>query len=107
MTGTSFIPTMVAVIVIVRFKRFINRFRETGTTSPQTAKTLEELNLKHRFIFKRLLMRNVLIETYADRYYLDEQNLLKYNNKRRMIMFTVILALAILIIIDTLFLNNQ
>jgi hypothetical protein len=105
MTGTSFIPTLIAVIIVVRIRKYISRFSETGTTSPATAKTLEELNLKQRLIFYRLLRRKVIIESSPKRYYLHEENLISYNNTRRMIMLVVILIIATVILLDFLYLN--
>jgi hypothetical protein len=105
MTGTSIIPTIVAVVIITKIKKFINRFKETGTISPQTAKTLDQLNLERRFIYRKLFKHEVIIESSANRFYLHEGNLIEYNNKRRMVMFIIISILAIIILVDSLYIH--
>jgi uncharacterized membrane-anchored protein len=105
MTGTSFIPIIVAVIVVIRFHRFISRFKDSGTTTPKTAKTLEELNLKRRLIFNRLLYRRVLIEISSERYYLNEENLIEYYKARRIRMIVISGILILIILIDALVMN--
>lgn len=105
MTGTSTIPGMVAIIVALRFKFFVRRFTDTGTTNPQSAKTLEELNLRRRMFFNRLLNRGVLIETSPGRYYLDENNLIEYKKVRRT-WALIILGILILIILFDSYLFN-
>jgi hypothetical protein len=90
---------MVAVIVVVRFKKLINKFRESGTTSPRTAKTLADLNIYPRRMFNRLLRRGVINEAGSERYYLNEGNLDEYNQVRRirvMIIFGVLILLFLL-----------
>jgi hypothetical protein len=103
MTGASFLPPMIAIIIIAKIRKVIRRFKETGSTSPQTAKTLEELNVDYRFAFRKMLKREIIIEASPNRYYLNEENLAGYNNTRRMIMLVVILLLALVIIADTFF----
>jgi hypothetical protein len=105
MTGTPFVPIMVAVIIVVKIKKLIQRFIDTGTTSPPAAKTPEELNIRTSFLFQRLMRRKVLVETYANRFYLDEEALQEYNNTRRKIMFIVILIIVLLVFFDYLYLR--
>ena len=105
MTGTPFFPGIIAVIIVVKIKKLIQRFIETGTTSPPAAKTPEELNIRTSLLFQRLLRRKVLVETYANRFYLDEEALQEYNNKRRKIIYIVILIIALLILFDFLYLS--
>jgi hypothetical protein len=103
MTGASFLPPMIAIIIIAKIRKFIRRFKETGTTSPQNAKTLEELNIDRRFAFRKMLKQGVIIEASPNKYYLHEENLAGYNNTRRMIMLVMILIIALIIIADTFF----
>ena len=104
MTSTYHIPifvaVMIAIIVAAKFKKLINKFIDSGTTTPKKANTLEYLNLKPRLIFKRLLNRGVIIETGSERYYLNEEHLAKYNKIRRVRMMIIIGVLIILIILD-------
>lgn len=89
MTGTSFIPIIVAIIVVAKNKKIINRFKNTDTTTADTAKTLEELNIKRRLIFNKLFNRSILIKT-----------------KKRMILIPVIVFLLILLIFMDVFLTK-
>lgn len=44
---------------------------KVGATSPKTARTYEDLNIKHKRTFNNLLKRDVIIKT-GDKYYLDK-----------------------------------
>jgi hypothetical protein len=107
MTGTSTIPVMAAIIVALRFRLFVRRFIDTGTTNPQAAKTPEELNIRRRILFNRLLHRGVLIETSPGRFYLDEINLIEYKKVRRTWALIILGILIIIILLDLLLVNNQ
>ena len=100
MNGTSFLPALVAILILVRIRKIIEKFKSTNTKSPGASKTLDVLNIKRSFIFKRLLKRGVLIETNYNRFYLDEENLITYNNRRRRIMIAVVLVMIILILVE-------
>jgi uncharacterized membrane-anchored protein len=93
-----FIPILIVIIVVVKFKRYINRFKDTGTTTPETAKSLEELNLRHWLIFNRLIRQNVIINIGAERYYLHEENFEKYTKAKRTRVL-IIFAFLILILL--------
>lgn len=99
MTGTSFIPIMVAIIVVVKRRILINRFRDTNTTTAYTAKTPEELNFSRRLSFNKLFIHNIIVEV-GGKYYLDEQRLIEYRSKRIMILIPVLIILILLILLD-------
>lgn len=105
MTGTSFIPAMIVAIIVVRTKKIINQFKQTGTTSPQNAKTIGELGIRGNLIFRKLVRRGVLKEAAPERFYLSEENLDDYLRTRRLRAFLVLAILLVLIIIDVLFLH--
>ncbi|WP_436951419.1 hypothetical protein [Staphylococcus shinii] len=46
-------------------------------TSPQNAKTYDDLNIKHKRTFNNLLKKEVIIQI-ADKYYLDEDAWVKF-----------------------------
>lgn len=100
------IPVSTAIIVVVivaaQFRKLISRFRDSGTTSPRTAKTIEELNIRHMRMFKRLLNRGVINEAGSGRYYLNETNLDEYHQARR-IRVMIILGILILLFLIALF----
>jgi len=107
MTGISFIPVMIVIIIVIRFKKIINQFKVTGTTTPRAAKTLLELNIRNSLIFKNLVRRNVIVEISPDRFYLQEDHLDEYIRARRMRMLLTIGILILLILIDTFFTHNH
>jgi len=99
MTGTSSIPIIIEIIVIIKRRILINRFRDTNTTAAFTAKTLEELNLSRQLSFYKLFIRNIIVEVNG-KYYLDEQKLIEYRSKRIMILIPVLFILILLIFLD-------
>lgn len=100
MTGASSIPIIAAIIVVAVNKRLINRFKDTGATNPNSARSLDELNTRRSLIFRRYVRRGILIE-FNSRYYLDEQRLAEYKSKKRRILIPVIiLLLAVLLFLD-------
>jgi hypothetical protein len=105
MTGTSFIPAIIVAIIVVRTKKIINRFKLSGTTTPHTAKTAGELNIRENLIFRKLVRRNVLIEVSPGRYYLHNEHLEDYLRARRMRILLAISVIIILILIDILFIH--
>lgn len=97
MTGASFIPVIVAAIVVIKKRILISIFKNSDTTTSRNAKTLEELKISRRLLFNRFVNNGVIIEVNG-KYYLDEQNLVEYNTKRRMILIPVVIVLLILVI---------
>lgn len=110
MTPTYHIPIFIAVFVFVivaaKFKKLVNKFLDSGTTLPRTAKTLEVLNIKPGLMFKRLINKGVIIESGVERYYLNEENLAEYNKARRVRMIIFIGFLIILILFDVMVLSS-
>lgn len=105
MTGASFIPALIVIIVVARIRKIANRFIETGTTSPGTAKSPFELGIRHSLLFSRLIRRNVIIEVAPGRYYLNESNYQDYRQRRRSIALIIAAVLILLILLDVIYLN--
>jgi hypothetical protein len=103
MFGTSFVPVFIVIIITVKIKKMIIQFQNSGTTSPQSAKTLDELNIRRRHLFQRLVRRGVFIEYSPGRFYLNEDNLDDYNRGKRMRMLIVVVVLIALILVDIYF----
>jgi hypothetical protein len=87
---------MTPLIIALKIRKIIKKFKDSQTTTPQTAKSLDEINIKRRFIFNRLLKNKVIIEVNFDRYYLNEANIKDYNKRRRR---KVIIAISLLLLI--------
>ena len=99
MNFIPFIPIFIPLIVAMNIRKYLNRFRNTGTTTPQASKTLEELKLRRSLIFKRLLQRNVIIEIGFERYYLHEENYKEYSRKKRIAVLIICAAMILIILI--------
>ena len=97
MTGTSFIPIIIVIIVVTKTRKLINRFRNFGAINEENAKTLDELKLSRRLIFRKYFSHSVIIETHG-KYYLDEQNLINYRTKKRMILIPLVVIFMIIIL---------
>ena len=103
---SSIIPIIVVVIIMSKIRRLISVFRITGTTSSQNAKTLDDLNIKSNLIFRRLLMREVIIAVGEYKYYLSEENLIKYNKRRQRIVLSFIVILILILLICNIYLGR-
>jgi hypothetical protein len=66
MTVIFTLPLLVAIFIVIRNRKFINKFRDTNTTSTETAKTLEELNVGKWILFAKLNKSGVLVEVGGD-----------------------------------------
>ena len=96
-----------AVAVIIRKKEdhLIDHFRSVGAVTPDTAKSLSELQVDpDDFILQRLHRRAVLREVHPGEYYLDEEVWRAVKNTRRRLV-AVIVALIVLGLIWA-YLNN-
>ena len=98
MTGTSSIPIIVAIIIVAKTRKLINRFRNSDTLNEKNAKTLEELKINPRLIFYKYLKRGIIIETNK-KYFLNEQNLIDYRTKKRMIIIPIVLIIILVSIL--------
>ena len=97
MTGISFIPIIVVIILVARTRKLVNKFKNSGATNKTNAKTLKELQINRRFIFKKYLFYKIIIESNK-KYYLNEQNLNNYRAKKRMILIPIVVILILIVI---------
>lgn len=101
MNSTHFIPVLIPILIEIRLWRIIMKFKESGTTTFNFAKPLNELGIFRGFLFNRLLSKNVIIDAGSDRYYLNEDNYIIYRKNRRVRLILIILFLiSIIAIID-------
>jgi hypothetical protein len=97
MAVAPIIPSMAAGIIIARIRKIVQRFREAGAVSFQTARRPEELNIQKRLLFQRLVQKSVLVEAGDGRYYLHEEKYLTYRkNRRSRALFMLVIVLLIL-----------
>ena len=102
-TGTSFVPVLIVILIMARTRKIIDRFKNSGSTNPQNAKTLQELNLRSRWIVSRMVRRNLIVETQPGKYYLQENMINEYYQKRRKRVIVVLMILLAFVIIDVYF----
>jgi hypothetical protein len=91
------------VIIIRRERDVVASYRGAGATSPETARSPEELDLSHRLAFDRLVRRAVLRDAGGGRYYLDEASWKATNGMRRRF---IIIALAILLVMFAILISS-
>lgn len=105
MNAGIYISSIIPIIIAMKIRQIIKKFKDTSSTTPLSSKTLDELNISPRLIFKRLLYHNVIIET-DNRYYLNLDNYESYR-KRRRITFLIIIGVLIfvLLMINILLIN--
>lgn len=104
--NTSFIPILVVLIIAIIQKKYIHKFLTTETTTPQTAKALELLELNSGFIFQSLLSRKVIMECGKNQYYLDEENLQSYKRLRIRVVLSLTFIILIALLICNIYLSN-
>lgn len=88
-----------AAIIIAIQNKIIRKFRTTGTTNPKSAKTIEDLGIRHHLLFNKLVRKGVIVQN-GSKYYLDEQRTEEFIRQRRLTMLTV---LAIVLVLVALF----
>ncbi len=87
---------IMAAIISKRRRRVIRAFAEAGATSPETAKTPEELKLHGSLIVQAQQLRGVLVEVEGGRYYLDEDRERVVASLRRRLVLLLLLAAVII-----------
>lgn len=103
---SQFIPIIVVVFILIKFRSIISQFKNSSTIDAPSAKSLDELNIRRGAIFNNLQKRGVIVEVPANRYYLNEENLVKYNEKRRKVAIFTLLILVLFLLIFNLLINK-
>jgi len=84
--------------IIAKTRRIIRRFENADATSPRNARTLEELNIRHGLIFRRLLRKAVIVEASPQRHYLNRKHLLNFEESRKIRIKAVLVIIAVIVI---------
>lgn len=100
MTGSSSLPIIIALIVLIKTRSLVNIFKNSGAINEKNAKTLDELKISRKIIFRKYFFHKVILE-FNNKFYLNEQNLKDYRTKKRMIL----IPLALIIILGSIFLD--
>jgi hypothetical protein len=92
----------VEAAVNIKIKRIVHKFKNLNALSVKEAVSLDKLNFRLGFIFRRLIKEGVIIETSEKKYYLDEAQLVQFNLERRrraLIIMAITLFVMFLIIL--------
>jgi hypothetical protein len=90
-----------ASVVIIRQNKYIRRFRNAGATTPETARTLDELGVSNTWTFRRMVGRGVFVEVGDGRFYMDSAEMHRFLVGRLIrIAVTAIIALLILLLLN-------
>jgi hypothetical protein len=99
----SFAPVG-AVVISKKRRQLINKFRETGTTSAATARTLADLDLPNNVIFEIQKLTGVIVPAGGDRFYLDEERERSFSRLRLSLVITAfLLGIFLIVFRHTLF----
>lgn len=96
-----------AIAIIIRKKEndLVDYFRDSGALSPDTAKSLRDLQImEDDFAFTRLHRRAVIREVHDGEYYLDEEVWRAVQNTRRRLVGVLVALIVIGLIV--LYLTN-
>jgi hypothetical protein len=90
-----------AAVIIYRQRQFVIRFLEAGATSPATARSLDDLDMRTHWIFRRMARAGVFLEVSPDRWYLDTAGWHKFEQrqKRRVVRFIGVFAIAFILVL--------
>ena len=91
-------------VIAVQIRKIISRFEQHGAVSPGQARSLEELGLSDRLIFRRLVRNGVIVEVLPGRYYMNLEKLDEFNAMRRK---KIAIVLGLIIIGTLIFLLFQ
>ncbi len=90
----------VAMIIRRKENDLVEYFRDAGALSPETAKTLTDLQLdEDDFALQRLHRRAVIRQVHEGEYYLDEEVWTAVRNTRRRITALVVILLVLGLIV--------
>jgi len=83
-----------AIIVSKKRKRIIAAFRDAEATSPDRAKTLDDLGLSKSGLLEIQRLRGVIVEVGEGRYYVDEAREAEVARFRRFLVLGVVMVAA-------------
>lgn len=93
-----FLPALLLAVQAWKMRRTFVRFREAGATSPESARSLGELDLEPSRILARLQRRGLIRELPDGRYYLDEVAYERWDRRRRLILVVVLSLIAVVLL---------
>lgn len=88
-----------AAVLLRRERDIVGTYRGVGATSPDRARQPEELDVRQRLAFDRLVQRAVLRDVGDGRYYLDEPSWKALRRIRR--RFALVIAIVLVVMFVT------
>ena len=95
------------VAMAAKRRRFVNRFEERQACSPESARTLVELELPESRLLSRLQKAGVVVPVAGGRYYLNRERLAEYRAGRRRRALTVLVLAAVAVVAYLLMSHRQ
>jgi len=86
-----------SVIVAIQ-KKYVRKFSAANAFDLKNAKSLEELDLRDRLIFRRMVDRGVFREAPNGKFYLDKDSLALFEERRRKIFLVVLFFVLIVMV---------
>ena len=103
MYQASFVPVFIGFMVAAVIRRIIRKFYRYNALNPAHALSIEELGLRRNNLFNRLIQRRVIIESSQGRFYLDEENYMRFRKDRLLIvLIAIVLVFIALVLTDIL-----
>ena len=84
--------------VVMHQNRLMRRFQDAEVTSPKSAKSLADMGCRNSWIFRRMVVRGVFVETGDGRFYMDEnaaQVFVKMRRRRMLTFFVVAIVICV------------
>ena len=88
-----------AAVILLRQKRYIERFKEAGAIDTAHARALDELGCRDSWIFRRMEDKGVFARSSGGRYYVDVDAADKFlrSTRRRVFVITGVLLIIFLL----------
>ncbi len=87
-------------VIVGRQNRLLDAFEEGRATSPEAARSLEQLGCRESFVFHRMVQRGVFVQVDSlqeeDRWWMDQEAAASFVRRRhRIVLILMLLALVV------------
>lgn len=90
-------PPIIPIAIIAKRNSIIRHFTKAAAYTPETAQTLEALNLTSSHIFRRMLKDGVLKEVPENRFYLDQTANAEFHRRTRLGVAVALGVVAVIV----------
>lgn len=95
------------MVVAAKIRKYYRRFHNAGATEAGKAKSLQSLGLHSSYIFKKMVLNQVFIETSPGFYYVSSDNYGKFRLKRRTRALAIASVMILVLMLCYIFLFNS